>query len=242
MIYATRLLKCLVYGILICTSVAAVGAQEKDGTQSSSFAGAAAISSSDTPRFEVAPGIPLPAKGIVWILDTAENKPDLMRVYLNIAQVNGHRAGNVVRAQFFVLKMGATVELPGTAAKMRVNTHTPAIFVRKSEEEEEELQSGSNTKSVQEHYALLRLRVADDRRVICTFSAWEFGLKASRHEDVVEVATEEVAAGQWLKIIPKQALSGGEYAVVHMPDNRKLYEPHVYDFGIEAAASQPANH
>ena len=240
--YSKLRLKFVVYAILFCTVAAANAAQDKTETQSAPSVGATTTARSDTTQFEVAPGLPLPVYGMVWILDQAENKPQLARVYLNSAHVNGHRAENFVRAQFLVLKMDATIELPGTAAKLRINSHAPAIFVRKSEEEEEELQSAANAKNVQAHYVLLRLRVAGDHRVVTSFSAWQLGLKPSRHEDVVDALTEEVAAGQWLKITPRQALPDGEYALVHMPDDKKLFEPHAYDFGIGAAAAQTANH
>ena len=175
------------------------------------------------------------------MLDQAENRPQLSRIYLNNSHVNSHTAENVARAQFLVLKMSATVELPGAAAKLRVNSHTPSIFIRKSEEDVEEVQSAAIAKSVQAQYLLLRLRVAGDHRIVAAFSSWEFGLKSSRHEDVIEVSTEEVADGQWLRVVPKQQLPDGEYAVVHAPDDKKQFESRTYDFGIGAPATQPTN-
>src|SRR6266849_1665628 len=242
MSHAKRLLKGFVWVVSFCTTVVTCAAQEKDVMQSSSPAEAAAGPNSDNTQLEVAPGIPLPTKGMVWILDHAENQPRLARIYLNDIHFNNHRAENVVRAQLVVLKMGSTVELLGTAAKVRVNSHTPVIFVHKTEEEEEESQSGAYAKGVQAHYVLLCLRVAGDHRVISTFSAWQFGLKPSRHEDVVAVLTEEIAAGQWLKIAPRQALPDGEFTLVRMPDDKKLFESHTYDFGIGTAVKQPTTH
>jgi len=241
MLHSNHPSKCLLYAALLCTAVATNAAQEKNESQAQPSVGVMAAADSDTAQIEAAPGVPLPAKGMVWILDQTENKPQLARIFLSHIHPNGHRAENVVRAQFLVLRMDSSMELPGIAAKLRVNSHTPAIFIRKSQEEEEEMQSAPNGKNVQEHYVLLRLHLAGDVRVVCTFTAWEFGLKQNRHEDIVEASIEEVAAGEWLKITPKQPIPDGEYAVVHMPDDKRYFESNAYDFGIGAAAINPAN-
>jgi hypothetical protein len=239
MMQSKHLLKSLVCTALFCAAAVSGAGQEKEATQSSSSVEVKAISSSDTAQFEVAPGIQLPANGIVWILDMAESKPDLVRIYHNNASPNRHRGANFARTQF-LLKQVLTFELPDAAAKLRVSNRTPIIFVRKSAVEEE-LQSAANGKSVQAHHVLLRMRIADDRRVLCYASYGQIAGKPTRHEDEVEVLTEEVAAGQWLKITPKQPLPDGEYAVAHMPDDKALIETFAYDFGIGAPARQPAN-
>ena len=132
--------------------------------------------------------------------------------------------------------MSATAELVGGASKSRFNNRTPAIYVRKAAEdeeaEEEQSQSSPDAKLIQSHYVLLRLQVDDDRRVVYTFTAWQAGIKQGRHVDEVESATVEVENGAWVKITPKQPLEDGEYAVVRLPDDKKSYEPYVYDFGI----------
>jgi hypothetical protein len=106
-------------------------------------------------------------------------------------------------------------------------------------EEEEDLQSAA-TGAVKLHYVLLRAHVVDGRRVIYGFSAAPFFGKFTRQKaDEVEVVSEEVATGQWLKITPKQPLPDGEYAINRMPDDKKLAETFVYDFGIDALPSKP---
>lgn len=238
MSHKKRLRKYLVYAVLFCAVAGAHAAQTIDATQSSESAGAATAVHSDGTPFEAAPGIPLPAKGIVWILDTAAGRPELVRVSLNNASFNRHVGGNVARTQF-LLKSVATLELPEAAAKMRVSSRTPVIYIRRSVEEEEELQSAA-TGAVKVHYVLLRTHVVNGRRVIYGFSASPFFGKYTRQkEDGVEVVSEEVAAGQWLKITPKQPLPDGEYAVNRMPDDKKIAETFVYDFGIGAPPAQP---
>jgi hypothetical protein len=238
MSHMKRLREFLVYAALFCAVVAAHAAQETGATQSPSSEGAATAPRSDAAPFEVAPGIPLPPKGIVWILDKAEGKPELVRVSLSNASFNRHVGENVARTQF-LLKSVATLELPDAAAKLRISSRTPVIYVRRSVVEEEELQSAA-TGGVKVHYVLLRTRVVDGRRVIYGFSASPFFGKFTRQKaDEVEVISEEVAAGQWLKITPKQPLPDGEFAVNRMPDDKRIAETFVYDFGIGAPPTQP---
>jgi hypothetical protein len=239
---------CWACAALLLALAAGNAAQDKDAMRHSSSAGdadAAGTSSNNAVQFEAAPGIPLPGKGMVWILDQGENGPELNRIYLNIVHVNGHTAENFVKAQFLVLPMGAAFELPNPAAKLRVRNHTPVIFYRISTEEEEEVksvQSAANTQGIPVHFVLLRVKVNGDHRIPYTYVSWQLGIKRARREDDVDVSTEEVANGQWMKITPRQAMPDGEYAVVRMPDSKKYYESNAYDFGVGAAGVHPANH
>jgi hypothetical protein len=239
---------CCTYAVLLLALATGNAAQDKVAMQPSSSTGdadAAGTRGKEVVQFEAAPGIALPGKGMVWILDQGENGPELNRIHLNIVHVNGHTAENFVKAQFLVLPMGAAFELANPAAKLRVRTHTPVIFYRISTEEEEEVksaQSAANTQGVPMHYVLLRVKVDGDHRIPYTYVSWQLGIKRARREDDVDVSTEEVANAQWMKITPSQPLPGGEYAVVRMPDNKKYYESNAYDFGVDAAGVHPATH
>jgi hypothetical protein len=239
---------CWACAALLLALAAGNAAQDKDAMRPPSSAGdadAAGTSSNNAVQFEAAPGIPMPGKGMVWILDQGENGPELNRIYLNIVHVNGHTAENFVKAQFLVLPMGAAFELPNPAAKLRVRNHTPVVYYRISTEEEEEVksaQSAANKQGIPAHYVLLRVKVDGDHRIPYTYVSWQLGIKRARREDDVDVSTEEVANGQWVKITPRQPLPDGEYAVVRMPDNKKYYESNAYDFGVDAAGVHPANH
>lgn len=232
MLHSNRLSTSIVSVALLCSAARAVVAQAKVESRLPQVTGAAASSNSDPAPFEVAPGIPLPANGMVWILDQAEDKPELVRIYLSNALANRHVGENVARAELWVVKEVSTLDLLGAAARLRVHSRTPAIFIRKSVVEEEELQSAANAKSVDSHYVLLRMRALKDRRELCSFSYWRFGGKRTRHEDDVEAQTEEIANGKWLMITSKQPLANGEYAVVRMPEDKTQAGTLAYDFGI----------
>src|SRR5258708_35280737 len=113
--------KCLSKGLgwaaFFCIAIVPCTAQEKGTIQSWSPSEAAARPTPDNPQLEIAPGVLLPEKGMVWILDRTENQSHLERIYLSEARVNRHLAENVVRAQFLVLRMSSEIDLNGTAAK-----------------------------------------------------------------------------------------------------------------------------
>src|ERR1035438_2580139 len=100
MLYLRRLRKYLVYAVLFCTVAVAQAAQEAGPAQPPASAGAETTPSSDNASLEVAPGIPLPPKGIVWILDTGGGKPELVRVGLSNGNFNRHVGENIARSQF----------------------------------------------------------------------------------------------------------------------------------------------
>ena len=101
MLHTERLRKCLVCAALFCTVAAARARQGTGATQSPASAGVATAPISDTALFEVAPGIPLPQRGIVWVLDTTEGNPELVRLSLSNASFNRHIGENIARSQFF---------------------------------------------------------------------------------------------------------------------------------------------
>src|SRR6266576_966395 len=80
MTHAKRLLKIWVWALSLWIAVAVCAAQQKVSIQSSSPAPPSDGSSSVNTQLEVAPGTPLPAKGMVWILDQTENHPHLERI------------------------------------------------------------------------------------------------------------------------------------------------------------------
>ena len=87
----------------------------------------------------------MPPYGMVWILDQPQGTAQLRRIFLNHIHPNGHRAENTIKAQFLVLRMGSSIEF-SRPAKLRIATHAPVIFIRKSQEEEEEIQSSTECK------------------------------------------------------------------------------------------------
>ncbi len=218
----------LLYGAVDCAA---------QGSEAKPVAEQQQLSVSESSEFQIAPGLRFPDKGVVWVLDGAPEKPEAVRVFHNNAKLDRHTGANIVGGLLIgpLNKCKSTVVLPGVAAKVRVRSHSPVIFVRRTAEEEE-MESSANGKAVPRHLALLKMRVDGGHRLVNTFSTWVG--KTSRHEDLADVSTEEVAGGSWVKLIPRAPLPDGEYAVVQLPDDKKLFKSVIYDFGI-GAAPQP---
>jgi hypothetical protein len=241
MLHSNLLLKAFVLAALFCTLINVSAAQEKSETPASSSAASPANSSPDAAQMELAPGILPPTKGIVWILDNRGSKPELVRIYRNNALVNMHRGSNFARAQLFMKEI-STLELSEPAARQRILAHSPVIFVRRTMEDEETLESAANGRSAPAtHYVLLRMPVIDGHRVVCEFSIGAVAGKPARREEEIEISTEKITAGEWVKITTKQDLPVGEYALVRMPDDKTEAESFAFDFGIGApAVPQPS--
>jgi len=190
-------------------------------------------------EFEIAPGIRLPDKGVVWILDGAPERPESVRVFHNNAKFNRHTGENLIGGLVMgpLSKCTSTVDLPGAAAKVRIHSHSPVILVRRTPEEEEEMESTANGNALSRHLALVRMQVDHDHRVVNSFSTWVG--KTSRHENLVGFSTEEIEGGNWVKLTPREPLPDGEYALVQLPDDKKLFESVVYDFGVGNASQSP---
>jgi hypothetical protein len=188
---------------------------------------------SDATAPEAAPGIPLPEKGSVWILDSASDKPGLSRIYVNSGVPNLHRGKNFLRGSLF-LDAIETVDLPSASAEIRIASHSPIIFVRTSTDQREEADSlaAGHTNVIQSHFLLLRMHVAGNARVLCGFKAPQIAGGVTLEEDEVDTLTEEIAGGFWQKITSKQPLPDGEYAIALMPDDKKNANTEAYDFGI----------
>lgn len=204
----------------------------KDATPQVSVSGAA-------DQFEIAPGLPLPTNGVVWLVNDRKDKPELVRVRHSNPKFNRHVGQNVARSVVWA-RQAATVDLPNPTAKTRIDGHLLVILVRKSIEEDEEMESEVNDKTVPSHYALVRMRVENDHRVLSSYSFAQFTGKPTRKEDEVATSNEEIAGGVWIKMTPKQPLPDGEYSVVRLPSDKKAYEATAFDFGVGNAAKQPA--
>ncbi len=197
---------------------------------------------SEAPLPEATPGIPLPPYGTVWILDSGETKSRLVRMRPSDALPDKHIAKNMARNEILILKNVSTLDLAGAASGLRLSGRPTAIFVRKAGPATQRVQPLGGGIVVASHFVLLRTRQLDDRRELCSFSFWKLGGKRARHEDDVEISTEEIGNGRWLKLTPKQPVPDGEYAVVDMPEDPTQASASAYDFGVGPIIVKPEKH
>jgi hypothetical protein len=232
---------CIALIAALAWAISGLGAAQSIGaTQSAQLEGQ--LSNASGP--EAVPGMPLPPEGLVWILDSPADKPQLLRLYVNSGANNLHRGKNLLRSQVFANAV-ITVDLPMAAAKIRIASHSPVIFIRMTTDEQEEAESlrAGNVNVVQTRFVLLRLHPAGESRALLAISAPQIAGAAIVKEDVVDSTTEQIAGGPWRKIAPAQPLPDGEYAVALVPTSVKDVTDitsEAYDFGVgPAAASRP---
>jgi hypothetical protein len=217
-------LRSLLCAALLCAAGITIAAAQSAPADSAPAAGAG----------EATPGIPLPANGLVWILAPAA-KPELSRLYVHSAAADMHRGKNFARSAFF-LDVAVTVDLPGTSAKTRTDSHTPVLLVRKTTDEQEAQDSRSvgNEPVNQYHLVLLRLEAVGPNRVVYGFKTNPIAGKPKLVADEVPILTEQIAGGEWRKITPQQPLADGEYALSFMNEGTDVSSD-VYDFGVGPA-------
>jgi hypothetical protein len=175
---------------------------------------------------EIAPGVSLPATGAIVALDTVNGHPQAVTLHASEVKYNPHAAGNVARSLIYN-GPHSSVEVEGTASKSSLVTTQPVFYIRLSSEDAE-IQRNRLT--------LVRLMPDKKSRVVLELSANIFGGSRKRYVDDVAVAKIDVEGTSWLKIVPTQALTPGDYALLFLPKDQVMFPDSVYDFSI----SEPA--
>ncbi len=113
-----------------------------------------------------------------------------------------------------------TIELKGAAAKVRLHTATPSIFV--DVDNDQGLVPADN-------FRIVRLERKRDVRVLAKNTVNFAGEKNSKERYLHSRA--EKFSGDWWKVIPLEDLTPGEYAIVISSgaDDASV----VWDFGVE---------
>lgn len=170
----------------------------------------------------VAPELPLPAEGGVFLLEEVAGKPVLQKVDGSKTQENDHAGKNMLmRSVIPIASQVQTIELKGTKAKVRVSSAALAIFV-----DVEDNQGAIPGES----FRMVRLERKKDLRVLAKNKVAISG-DQSQTEKFLHSRAEKFS-GDWWKLIPLEDLTPGEYAiVVSAPgaDGNGV----VWDFGVD---------
>jgi hypothetical protein len=170
---------------------------------------------------EVAPGLRLPPEGGVFVFEEQGGKPELQKVESTKVEVNDHEGGNILKRSVIpIATVLQTVELKGPAAKLRLHTHAPALFVDVEDE---------HAPIPGDAFRLVRLEHKKGMRVVATNKSGLHG--ESSNEKFVHTRAEKFS-GDWWKIIPLEDLAPGEYALV-ISSSQGDEGPQVWDFGVE---------
>lgn len=203
----------------------------------------------------VKPGLRLPDEEGIWVLDTFRDQPELVALLQNNGVVNRQTGHNIVRTTLNPLGgMQQTITIPGSESKVRLHIADPEFYVSLTTADEpadssavvvETHGAGSmkdkNVSSASSQYAIVRVRSnfkRDNRDVSGVKIA--MGGKVSQTEDVVATRAEVLPGNHWLKLVPQQPLTIGEYALMEVlaPGEVNLS---VWDFRIDPQSPDNKN-
>ena len=172
---------------------------------------------------KLAPELRLPPEGGVFLLETLAGKPVLQQIKGVNPQENKHEAANRLKSSLVLgplIGQVQTLELQGPAAKLRVHSRSPEIFV--DVENEQGLIAGDN-------FQIVRLQQKHSLRVVATTKTGPGG------ENVKEsfmTSRAEHFSGDWWKLILLQELTPGEYAII-VSEMGGYKSEVIWDFGVD---------
>ena len=200
----------------------------------------------------ISPGLRLPDRDGIFVLDTFQSIPELVHLDQSTGNVNRDTNHNVLRAGIGSFS-GAKepIRLNGQAARVRVHVDDPALYVSLDVGNAEEVAPedalmvnthGANSvkdpneySSPDSRYAIVRVDVHPGERVIGALRITRAG-DATQSEDIVPTKAE-IVSKHWMKLTPKEPLPIGEYALMEIlaPGVINL---DVWDFGVSPNAPE----
>jgi hypothetical protein len=187
---------------------------------------------------QVEPGLYLPARGTVWVFDSASPGAAPIRLYRTPGDLNHHYAKNLAGglAGSFLYRPSVSVELAGAHAQTRLTQPNPVFYIREAGalDGEEDMRPGTEpTGNAVESLTLVRLKSEKHKRVEVSVSTNGFGGGAKRKMTQVMLIRDDLKNG-WLKLTPAEPLEPGEYALVAVPHAAGFLSQFAYDFGVDA--------
>lgn len=200
----------------------------------------------------VAPGLHLPDRDGIFILDNFQSIPELVHLDQSSGNVNRDQNHNVLRAAIGSFS-GAKepVRIDGQAARVRVHVEDPVLYVSLNTGNSEEVapedammvntheansQNKDDYSSPDSHYAIVRVDVRPGERVIGALRINRAG-DASQSADIVPTKAEILPGKHWMKLIPKEPLPIGEYALMEIIQPGVI-NLDVWDFGVSPNAPE----
>lgn len=194
----------------------------------------------------VAPGLQLPEEGGVFLLDTYENRPELVPIDQRGGAVNKNMKGNILRGAINpVASKQQTVELPGKHAPVQSHVSVPSLYINIDRDQATEADAAiaaaqkaeeKPDKSGSDRFRIARLESKGEKRIVGEIKVAIYG-KITQDAKFIPTTLQPMTGG-WAKLTPTDRLEPGEYAVVEMlgKEGMNLY---VWDFGVNPNA--PAN-
>ena len=164
----------------------------------------------------VAPGLRVPNGNVPWALDTIDGKQVLVPVH--------HSA---------LTPSGTSTALQGAAPMTPLHATSPVFFIHTSDRTENNGDSGRGTPT---GWALLPVKVESGSRTIGRVKFADVNAATVCAEPVICTQAEALPGG-WLRMMPREPLQPGQYALLPVPRTATSLSPLAYDFVVSADAS-----
>jgi hypothetical protein len=194
----------------------------------------------------VAPGLHLPEEDGIFVLDTFQSIPELVRLDQTSGNVNRSAAHNVLRAAIDSFH-GAQepIRINGQAAPVRTHVDDPVLYVSLNSTTDDvtpesammvdthgasSVQDKNQYSSPDSRYAIVRVDVRPGERVIGAVRISRLG-QTTQSVDIVPTTAEILPGKHWMKLTPKEPLPVGEYALMEIL-GPGVINLDVWDFGV----------
>ncbi len=208
---------------------------------------AAERAAEEAKRPEVAPGLRLPSDGGVLLLDTFENKPELVPVEEKVVHVNQKGEVDCTNNVCSDPNVKDKVDIAGPHADVQAHAAVPVLYLKLESVKVGQTTDAAALNELSERFQIIHAQTKKDRRIVGAIKVSMTGIAQPEEQKSIPSTIEPVTEG-WLKITPTVPLTPGEYGLVELMNGKgatnlntqSLYLPdNIWDFGVNPAA--PAN-
>jgi hypothetical protein len=184
----------------------------------------------------VASGLRLPAPDGVFLLDFYRERPELVPLNQNDADLKKNLGHNILRGVINpIAGSKQTIELNGLHSRVQSHTANPSIYISIDSSDPTQ---GYTSKSAQDHLRIVHCEQKKENRVVSAINIAVYG-KVKQSAQFVEAKVEPIS-DRWAKIAPIASLEPGEYALVEYDENGAMNQL-VWDFGMDPQAPPNLN-
>jgi len=195
---------------------------------------------------EIAHDLRLNPEYMLLVLDTWHAIPELVPLSQSDGELNHQTSHNIVRGGVNPLSHPhPVVTLRGERAAVQVHVDDPVFYLHLDDDTGPSAQvltvdTHGASQNMPKHkpddpsYVIVRTDVRQDARVIASFSIYDLG-SGKRQEDVFETDETPLPGGHWLKLVPREKLLIGEYALLEVLGAKEI-NLGVWDFGVHPTA------
>jgi hypothetical protein len=175
---------------------------------------------------EPIPGVAIPNGNTPWAVDLYDGKQQIVPIHHTEVGVNNHKGANVAGslAGSVFYKPKATTEIDGAHARVSLHSDKPVFYVH--------VMDDPGGDSSVPNWAIVRATVKNDRRILAQVAFTQLTGNAKRNDSLVDATVERLDNG-WLKIISKEPLAPGEYALQPVLKAANTFSAVVFDFTVD---------